>query len=298
MLVELLPGLRRLRAPNPSAMTKDGTNTYILGHDRLAVVDPGPDDPAHIADIIRAVAPGAHITHILVTHAHLDHSPAARRLSALTQAPVYGYGPPDAGRPPYMQTLAQTANLGGGEGVDLAFAPDISIGHGKDIIGADWTVTALHTPGHFANHLSFVWHPGHSAIGPVVFTGDVVMGWTSTLISPPDGDLQGYFDSLDLLQSVNAAQFFPGHGAPVTQPHTRIAELRAHRHARSAQILTALRDGPACALTLAQRIYPDIPKALLPAAARNTFAHLIDFQQKHIVTPEGQLSYSVKFSLC
>ncbi len=278
--VSLAPGLRCILAPNPSAMTLWGTNTYLLGETEIAVIDPGPDDPRHLAAIRAALAPGQHISHIFVTHAHLDHSPAARPHARATGAPVLAFGGPAAGRSALMARLAAEGLTCGGEGVDAEFAPDICLADGAVVTGAGWQLQALHTPGHFCNHLCFLWAGG-------AFTGDHVMSWASTLISPPDGDLNDYMTSLDRLAAAHPPRLFPGHGAPVAAPAARIADLAAHRRARTAQILAVLHDGPANAATLAQRLYTDTPAPLLPAATRNILAHLIDIASQKVAISEG-----------
>ncbi|WP_323768546.1 MBL fold metallo-hydrolase [Antarctobacter sp.] len=284
----LAPGLRRVLAPNPSPMTYRGTNSYLLGTRDIAVIDPGPDDRRHLEAILSALTPGQRVTHILVTHAHLDHAPLSRALSQETGAPVLGFGPPEAGRRPVMQALAEGGLVGGGEGVDSGFVPDHVLADGDIVETEDWRIEALHTPGHMANHLGFAW-------GDVLFSGDLVMGWASSLVSPPDGDLTAFMASLERLQSRNWSVFHAGHGAPVQDPAARLAELLAHRRAREAAILDALADGPATARALADRIYTDTPAALLPAAARNVLSHLIDMTENFRVEPESALSENALF---
>lgn len=285
---ELEPGLRRITAPNPSPMTLAGTNTYVIGTGRVAVVDPGPADPAHVAAILAGLARGERVSHILVTHAHLDHSPGARLLAEATGAPVLAFGPPDAGRSAVMAELAARGMAGGGEGVDRAFVPDAILTDEAELSDGDWSLRALHTPGHFCNHLCF-------AIGDAVLSGDHVMGWASTLISPPDGDLGDYFRALARLDAAGARVLYPGHGEPVTDPAARIAELAAHRHARSAQILQVLAAGPASIEALTGAIYTGTPAALIPAAARNVFAHLVEMSLQNQVAAEGPLSPAARF---
>ncbi|WP_425102070.1 MBL fold metallo-hydrolase [Tropicibacter sp. S64] len=283
------PGVRRILAPNPSPMTFRGTNTYLVGAGSgLAVIDPGPDDAGHLEAILDAVTPGQQVTHVLVTHAHLDHSPLARRLGLVTGAPVLAFGSADAGRSPIMARLAEQGLAGGGEGVDAAFVPDIVLADGAAIEGDGWTLTALHTPGHMANHLGF-------ALGETLFSGDLVMGWATSLVSPPDGDLTDFMASLDRLQQRRWQTFFPGHGAPVTDPGKRLAELVAHRKGREAAILQALTAGPATARTLAELIYTETPPSLLPAAERNVLSHLIDLVSKNLVSPEPDLRHDATF---
>ncbi|SPH18123.1 Hydroxyacylglutathione hydrolase [Defluviimonas aquaemixtae] len=287
---QLEPGLRRVLAPNPSPMTFHGTNTYILGEGVVAVIDPGPADPVHLGAILGALSPGERIGHILVTHAHLDHSPLARPLAEVSGAPVLAYGDARAGRSSVMERLAKGAGLAGGEGVDDGFAPDIRLADGDRIAGPDWEVTAIHTPGHFGNHLSFLWRE-------VAFSGDHVMGWASSLISPPDGDMGAYMASLARLEGSGAVRLYPGHGSPVTDASARIAELAAHRRAREAAIRAALADGPADAVTLAASIYTNTPVPLMRAAARNVLAHLIDLMERKVAVPEGELAVTTRFRL-
>lgn len=288
--VVLEKGLRLILARNPSPMTLHGTNTYVIGQGKVAVIDPGPDDPAHLDSILGALKKGDSISHIFVTHAHLDHSPLARRLSAATGAPVLAYGDAVAGRSGAMSLLAESENIGGGEGVDHRFSPDICLADGARICGEDWEIEAIHTPGHFSNHLAFRW-------GKVVFSGDHVMGWSSSLVSPPDGDMGAYMTSLDRLAAVGATRLYPGHGAPVAAPGDRIAFLTAHRRGREAGIIAALARSTADAQTLARQLYTDTPAHLLGAASRNVFAHLLDLTERRIAAPVGLASFHAKYHL-
>lgn len=283
-------GLRRVLAPNPSPMTFHGTNTYILGEGRVAVIDPGPASPPHLRAILAALRRGETVSHVLVTHAHLDHSPLARPLAEATGAPVLAFGAADAGRSDLMRELSDAGLTGGGEGVDTGFHPDESLADGDVIDGAGWSIRAIHTPGHFGNHLCLAWEKA-------LFSGDHVMGWATSLVSPPDGDMGAYMASLERLAALPSRVFYPGHGAPVTDPTARIADLAAHRRGREAQILAALSDGPADAATLARRIYTDTPPALLPAAARNVFAHLLDLWQRGHVACDGTPAFALPFNL-
>ena len=285
------PLVRRILAPNPSPMTYRGTNTYLVGTRGIAVIDPGPEDPAHLTAILAALQPGQSITHILVTHAHRDHSPLSRELSRVTGAPILAYGDAFAGRSPAMQALALRGLVGGGEGVDTAFAPDQCLPDKAIVHGDGWEIEALHTPGHFGNHLSF-------GMGRTLFSGDVVMGWASSLVSPPDGDLAAFMTSLERLATGRWGVFLPGHGAPISDPVDRCANLLAHRRAREASILKELQNGAATAATLASRIYVDTPEALLPAATRNVFAHLIALTDRAQARPEAELSENAMFSVC
>ena len=287
ILDEIEPGVRRILAPNPSPMTHWGTNTYLIGTRNLAVIDPGPDIADHLA-AIRAATAGARITHILITHAHRDHSALAPALSRITGAPVLAFGPPGAGRSAVMDRLAADGLTGGGEGVDTEFAPDRPLSDGAVVAGPGWEIVALWTPGHFAGHLSF-------GLGDLVFTGDHVMGWASTLISPPDGDLTAFLASCDRLSARAARRFLPGHGAPVEDPSGRLAWLVAHRRAREAAILAALNGQPQGIAALTRAIYTDTPEALMAAAERNVFAHLIALVDRGHVRAEPRLSADARF---
>lgn len=281
----LEPGLRRVLAPNPSPMTFRGTNTYLLGEGEVAVIDPGPASGAHLAAIMGALAPGETVSHILVTHSHVDHSLLAPELARATGAPVLAFGDSAAGQNP---RLAALGGLGGGEGVDRAFRPDAALRDGDRLDGRGWSLTALWTPGHMANHLSFAWNDA-------VFTGDHVMGWATSMVSPPEGDLTAFMASLARLAGRNDRVFYPAHGAPVADPEARLADLTRHRRAREAQIRDALAAGPATPEALAAAIYIDIPPALLPAATRNVLAHLIDLEARNLARAEGQTGPASRF---
>lgn len=279
----LAPGLRRVTAPNPSPMTYTGTQTYIVGEGRVTVIDPGPAMPAHLDAILATLQPGERVANILVTHSHLDHSPLARPLAEATGAPVLAAGPSEWGRSAVMTALGDA--VGGGEGVDLDFTPDQQIAEGDNIDG----LRVLETPGHMANHLSFVW-------GDALFSGDLVMGWSTSLVSPPDGDMTAFFSSLEKLQVRTDQVYYPGHGDPVANPQARCAELIAHRRGREAQILSALSEtGPSSATTLARTIYTDVAPALLPAAARNVLAHLIDLTARARVASHSTIRADTLF---
>ncbi|WP_170458961.1 MBL fold metallo-hydrolase [Ruegeria arenilitoris] len=286
--VALQPGLRLLLAPNPSPMTYLGTNTYLLGTSDLAVIDPGPLSDSHMQAILDALQPGQKISHIVVTHSHLDHSPLAAPLSERTGAPIYAFGGPQAGRSAVMSQLAEQSLAGGGEGIDTEFRPDIELADGDRIEGDGWGLEVIHTPGHLGNHIALAW-------GDVCFTADHVMGWASSLVSPPDGDLTDFMKACHRLRARDWSIFHAGHGAPITDPSGRLDWLIRHRLEREAQILDALAERPGTARDLAQRIYVETPPALLPAAERNVFAHLVDLTGKDRVAPQGALSVQSSF---
>jgi glyoxylase-like metal-dependent hydrolase (beta-lactamase superfamily II) len=268
LLDQISPTIRRLRAPNPGPMTGTGTNTYILGRGRVAVLDPGPAMPVHLAAIMAALVPGETISHILVTHTHLDHSALVPALAAATGAATVGFGP-------YEGALSDS-----GEGIDHTFAPDIRVADGDVLSGDDWQVQAVHTPGHAANHVCF-------ASGDVLFSGDHVMGWSTSLISPPDGDMAAYMASLARLQSGVWSVAYPGHGAAIADVPARLAFLLVHRQQREAAILAALGPRALRLSDLTATVYTDISTALLPAAQRNTLAHVIDLHARNLVTVDS-----------
>ncbi|MDF1855564.1 MBL fold metallo-hydrolase [Pseudooceanicola sp.] len=286
----LAPRVRRVLCGNSSAFTYRGTNTYLVGQGSgIAVIDPGPEDNHHLEAILAALAPGESVSHILITHAHRDHSPLANALKARTGAPVYAYGDALAGQSAVMQRLAAAGEIGGGEGADTDFSPDEIIADGGEVSGDGWRLRGHWTPGHFGNHLVF-------DMDGLVFSGDLVMGWSSSIVSPPDGDLTDFMASCARLRALEPQRLLPGHGAPIEAPQARIDWLIAHRKTREAAILEALQDGPANAASLAARIYTDIPPQLLPAAARNVLAHLIDLMGKSAVAPESDLHQEAVFA--
>lgn len=276
----LEPDLRMIRASNSSPLTGEGTNTYILGSDALCVIDPGPDDPAHLAAIVSALGPGR-LRAILVTHAHLDHAPLSRKLALTTGAPVLAYGDNLAGRSGQMIALAASGLAGGGEGVDHAFRPDQTLPDNASIALGPDQIRAIWTPGHFGNHMCFQWRGA-------IFSGDHVMGWATSLVSPPDGDLAAYMRSLDKLEAAQARVLYPGHGAPVADPAGRISEMRRHRHQREAEIMACLSVKAQTIPEIVRTVYADISPALYHAAGRNVLAHLIDLSArgKILATPE------------
>lgn len=287
-VVQLDIGLRRILAQNPSPMTAQGTNTYLLGEGTVTVIDPGPAIPAHLAAIRAALAPGERIGRILVTHTHADHSGLAPALAGAARAPTLGFGPAEAGRSQIMTALAAAGDLGGGEGLDRAFVPDIPLRDGAVIDTPAGRIEAIHTPGHLGNHLCFAWE-GHC------FTGDLVMGWSSSIVSPPDGDMTDYMASLRRLAARPWHTFHAGHGQPIGDPARRLSELIVHRETREAEILALLALGPATVAALTARIYGGQPPATLEAAKRNVFAHLIDLASRNLVRADPATGFHALF---
>ena len=279
--------LRLVLAPNPSPMTERGTNSWIVGRGQVAIIDPGPDDPRHLSAILGALSPGEQVAAILVTHAHRDHAGLAQGLAKAVDAPVVAFGGARDGMRPAMAALHLQA-IGGGEGVASHFAPDRRLGDGEVVEAEGWRLEAIHTPGHMSNHLCLAW-------GDLCFTGDHVMGWSTSIVSPPDGDMQAYMHSLRRLSERGWRAFLPGHGPVIDRPSDRLGELIAHRLAREASILDVLDYGPASASMIAAAIYEGTPSALLPAAARNVLAHLLDLLERNRVSALGELALETRF---
>lgn len=265
------PLIRRVICNNPSGFTYKGTGTYIVGRGKLAVIDPGPLDEAHVAALLKAIE-GETVTHILITHTHMDHSPATTPLKAATgNPPAYGFGPHGEGK----ILAGQSVEAGG----DQDFTPDIRVTHGDVIEGEGWTIECVHTPGHTSNHLCFALREEK-----VLFTGDHVMGWSTSVISPPDGDMHDYMASLDLLLTRDDQVYWPTHGPAITDPKPFVRAFIDHRQERDAQILACLADGIDTIAGMVKRMYADVNPLLHPAAARSVLSHLINLEQQGKVT--------------
>lgn len=287
--VDVAPGVQSLLAPNPGAMTHWGTNSYIIGSKSVAIVDPGPADANHLAALMKAIGP-REVSHILVTHAHLDHSAGAAALSVRTGAAVVGFGLPHEGRRHVMQHLAEAGDLGGGEGLDTGFSPDQHVRDGDLIEGADWNIEVLHLPGHFAGHLGF-------QVGDTLFSGDHVMDWSSSIVSPPDGHIGDFLASCHKLIARSPSLCLTGHGAPLVAPRGRLEWLVEHRLAREAQILDALSETGLTVGEIVSRVYSDISEDVRPAAARNVLAHLIDLWERSLIEAIPDMHRSAVFRL-
>ena len=257
----LSPLLRRVIARNPSAFTFHGTGTYIIGHGSVAIVDPGPMDEAHIAAILNAVA-GEKITHIFVTHTHMDHSPGCRLLRAHTDAPTYGFGSHGSGKAEQGVVVE--------EGGDMEFTPDVTVRDGDVIEGDGWSVECVHTPGHTSNHICFALREERALL-----SGDHVMGWSTSIVSPPDGDMAEYMRSLDKLLARNDDHYWPTHGPRIDAPKPLIEAFIGHRRQRDQQILACLADGVSDICQMVPRMYKGVDERLYPAAARSVLAHLV-----------------------
>lgn len=258
--ITLEPLVRRVLAPNPGPFTYHGTQTYIVGTGDVAVIDPGPDDPAHIAALMAAVA-GERVTHILCTHTHRDHSPAAAPLKAATGAELVGCAPL------VLDDLGPRADAA----FDAGYAPDRVLGDGEAVSGPGWTLAAVATPGHTSNHLCFA-----LAESGALFTGDHVMGWSTTVVAPPDGDMAAYMASLDRLMTRDDRVYYPAHGDPIDNPQRLVRGLAGHRKQREGQILRLLGEGLEHIPDMVQRMYVGLDPRLHGAAGRSVLAHLID----------------------
>ena len=261
----LSPLVRRVLARNPSAFTYTGTGTYLIGNGTIAVIDPGPDDAAHIKALIEAVS-GETVSHIVITHTHKDHSPAAPALSAATGAPIVGCAPirvdDDSG--PKVEA-----------GFDQTYAPDRVLMNAERVSGPDWTLEAVFTPGHTSNHLCYAL-PEEKAL----FSGDHVMGWSTTVVAPPDGEMAAYVASLRLLLERDETIYYPTHGDPVKDPSRFVRGLIGHRKQREGQILRQLADGPKLIPVMVAVMYAGVSPALHPAAGRSVLAHLIEMESR------------------
>jgi glyoxylase-like metal-dependent hydrolase (beta-lactamase superfamily II) len=276
MVEHVRPGIRRILCNNPSPFTFTGTVSYILGEGKVAIIDPGPDSEDHAAALLEAVK-GETVTHVLVTHTHRDHSPNAARIKAATGATVYAEGPHRASRPRY-----ESEKISSESGADRDFAPDVQVRDGDVIEGADWAVEALATPGHTANHLAFAW-PDRK----ILFVGDHVMGWSTSIVAPPDGSMVEYMASLDRLTGRDEQLYFSGHGPEIAEGPRYVRFLIRHRQAREASILHRLGKGEADIPSIVRAIYIGIDPRLTGAAGYSVLAHLEDLVGRGIVATDG-----------
>lgn len=270
---QLSPLIRRVVADNPGPFTYTGTGVYIVGTDEVAVIDPGPTSEKHMAALDKALE-GCTVTHVLVTHHHIDHSPLAAPLAAKHGCKVYGYGkqvePPQGGE----------IRLEAGD--DLSFKPDVEIREGAVIKGKDWTIDALHTPGHTSNHMCYALREENT-----LFSGDHIMGWSTTVISPPDGDMGDYFKSLEHVRAKHFGRIWPTHGPCIDDVDTFVQAYIDHRKYREAQILAAIEAGDSHVMQIVERLYTHIDKRLYPAAAHSVLAHLVHMKQTGKINCEG-----------
>jgi glyoxylase-like metal-dependent hydrolase (beta-lactamase superfamily II) len=272
--VALSPRVSRLLARNPGPFTFKGTGVYIVGGRDIAVIDPGPDLPEHLDALRRAIA-GKRVSHILVTHTHSDHSPAARPLKEWTGAPTYAFGPHGSGKAEDGVKME--------EGGDMDFVPDVRVKDGDIINGDGFTFECVYTPGHTSNHMCFALKEEKA-----LFTGDHIMGWSTTVVTPPDGDMAQYMASVKKLIARDDEILYPTHGAPVTDPKPFLKAYLEHRVDRENQILACIGDRVETIPAMVARIYVDVDKRLHPAASRSVLAHLIQLVNEGRVTKTGE----------
>ncbi len=283
-LAEVAPGIRRIVARNPGPFTLYGTGTYVIGRGNVAVVDPGPADTAHIAALLAALD-GETITHLLVTHTHVDHSPGCRLLRQHTDAKTYAYGPHGAGK--------LEAGVPVEEGGDMQFNPDSRVRHGDVIHGDGWSVECVYTPGHTSNHMCYQLR-GAGAL----FTGDHVMGWSTSIISPPDGDMAAYMGSLDLLLERDDRVYWPTHGPCIADPKPLVRAFMAHRRERERQILGCVADGVGAIDAMVPLMYTDLPEFMHPAAARSVLAAVVYLVDRGtLLVAEGEPGLNSRYVL-
>ena len=272
---QISPLIRRVVANNPGPFTFLGTGTYIVGRGEVAVIDPGPDLPDHLAAILKAVE-GERVTAILITHHHSDHSPLAGPLKTATGAPIYGCAV--AGH-----EVEDTGEVKMEAGHDHDFCPDISLCGGGEVSGPGWTMQAIPTPGHTSNHICYALKEENC-----LFSGDHIMGWSTTVITPPDGDMSDYLASLALIRARGFATLWPTHGPPIRDVTPFIDAYAEHRQQRIDQILTALAAGPARVKDLVPRLYADVDARLWPAAARSMQAAMIHLERLGRIATGGE----------
>ncbi len=269
---QVSPLIRRVTANNPGPFTYTGTGTYIVGRGEVAVIDPGPLLDEHLDALMAALA-GERVTHILVTHTHADHSPLAMPLKSRTGATIYAARPPAPADAVHVRTE---------EASDLEFRPDVVLTGGERLTGSGWTLEALATPGHASNHLAFALEEENA-----LFSGDHVMGWSTTVVSPPDGDMGDYYASLQAVAARGFSTLWPTHGPPVTDVAPFLAAYHHHRLEREGQILAQLAAGRRTIADMVPVIYAAVDRRLWPAAAHSVLAHLIDLVRRGVVATDG-----------
>jgi glyoxylase-like metal-dependent hydrolase (beta-lactamase superfamily II) len=283
---EVAPGVRAIAADNPGPFTFKGTISYIVGRDQVAIIDPGPDDAAHVAALLDAVR-GETVTHVFVTHTHRDHSPAAAKIKAATGATVLAQGPHRLARPLHtgeMRRLDASA--------DMDFRPDVALADGETVSGRGWTLQAVTTPGHTVNHMAFAFKEAN-----LLFAGDHVMAWSTTIVAPPDGAMTDYMASLHRLARRSEPLYLSGHGAPVRNAPRYVQYLIRHRQAREASILHRLAKGEADIPTIVRAAYIGLDPRLVGAAALSVLAHLEELVARGTVITEGPPSISGTYRL-
>jgi glyoxylase-like metal-dependent hydrolase (beta-lactamase superfamily II) len=283
---DVAPGVRRIVADNPGPFTFKGTVSYIVGRGKVAIIDPGPDDPNHIQALLDAVR-GETVTHIFVTHTHRDHSPAVPAIKAATGATVYAQGPHRAARPLHAGEAPRMEASN-----DLDFRPDVALADGAVVSGDGFALEGVTTPGHTANHMAFALKGTD-----MLFSGDHVMGWSTTIVAPPDGAMTDYMASLNKLAQRSETIYLPGHGGAVRDAPRFVAGLILHRKAREASILHRLAKGETDIATIVRAVYIGLDPRLTKAAGFSVLAHMEDLVARGLVATEGPPSISGVFRL-
>jgi len=286
LVAEIAPQVRVVVADNPGPFTFKGTMSYIVGRGKVAIIDPGPDDAKHIAALLDAVR-GETVTHIFVTHTHRDHSPAAPQVKAATGAEVFAQGPHRLARPLH---IGEARRLDAS--ADMDFRPDVALADGEVVSGHGWTLEAVATPGHTANHMAFAFKEAE-----LLFAGDHVMAWSTTIVAPPDGAMSDYMASLYKLARRSEPFYLSGHGAPIRQAQRFVQHLIRHRQGREASILHRLGKGAADVPTLVKAIYIGLDPRLVGAAALSVLAHLEDLVARGVVATDGPPSIGGTYRL-
>lgn len=284
--VPVAENVQRITVNNPGPFTFQGTNTYIVGRGSVAVIDPGPEDEAHFRALMAALK-GREVTHIAVSHTHRDHSPLARRLKEATGAMIVGEGPHRAARPLHEGETNPFA-----ESSDTAFAPDTALAEGERIEGDGWSLTAVATPGHTANHMAFALDGSG-----VLFSADHVMAWATSIVAPPDGAMADYMASLDKLLARDDRLYLPGHGGPVIEPGSFVRALKAHRKMRERAVIERLRAGDRTIPEMVKVIYASTDPRLHGAAALSVLAHIEDLIEQGRVATDGPPSLFGEYRL-
>ncbi|MDC9807986.1 MBL fold metallo-hydrolase [Rhizobium binxianense] len=274
--VPVVSGVERVTVNNPGPFTFFGTNSYIVGASSVAVIDPGPEDEAHYQALMAALG-GRAVTHIFVSHTHRDHSPLSRRLQAATGAVTVGQGPHRPARPLRDGEINPFS-----ESSDLSFVPDITLGDGQTLSGDGWSLRAVLTPGHTANHAAFA-----LARRDILFSGDHVMAWSTSIVAPPDGSMADYMASLERLIAREDRLLLPGHGGPVTEPSTFLRALKAHRLGREQAVLARVQAGDQRIAEMVKVIYRDTDPKLHGAAALSVLAHIEDLLERGEIAADG-----------
>ncbi|TBY85476.1 MBL fold metallo-hydrolase [Rhizobium leguminosarum bv. viciae] len=284
--VPVVAGVERVTVNNPGPFTFFGTNSYIVGSSSVAVIDPGPEDEAHFQALMAALA-GRAVTHIFVSHTHRDHSPLARRLQAATGAVTVGQGPHRPARP-----LREGEINPFSESSDLSFVPDIALSDGESLSGDGWALSAVLTPGHTANHAAFA-----LAGRDILFSGDHVMAWSTSIVAPPDGSMADYMESLERLIAREDRLLLPGHGGPVTEPSSFLRALKAHRLRREQAVLARVRAGDSGIAEMVKVIYRDTDPKLHGAAALSVLAHIENLMERGEIAADGPPSLAATYRL-